>query len=157
MASPQELMRLAIDAARRGIAKGQSPFGCAISLNDKLLSAAHNVVLLTTDSTAHAEITALRDACRSANAVHLTGSIVATTCEPCPMCMAALHWAQVDTVYYGATIADAAQGGFNELYLPAADVLRLGRSKVKLVPGLLADECAALFAEWAKSPNARAY
>ena len=157
MSSPQDLMRLAIDAARRGVAKGQSPFGCAISLNGKVLTAAHNVVLLTTDSTAHAEITALREACRAAGAVHLTGAIVATTCEPCPMCMAALHWARVDSVYYGATIADAAAGGFNELHLPAAEVLRIGKSDVKLIPGVLPYECRALFAEWASSPGARAY
>ncbi|MGH8310773.1 MAG: nucleoside deaminase, partial [Steroidobacteraceae bacterium] len=137
--------------------KGQSPFGCAISMNGNVIAATHNVVLLTTDSTAHAEISALREACRAIGDVHLTGAHVATTCEPCPMCMAALHWARVETVYYGATIADAAAGGFNELHLPAAEVLRLGRSEVRLVPGVLADECRALFGDWASSPGARAY
>lgn len=155
--TPDALMRLAIEAARRGIAKGQSPFGCAISLNDKVIAAAHNVVLLTTDCTAHAEINALREACKAVGDVHLTGAHVATTCEPCPMCMSALHWARVETVYYGASIADAAAGGFNELHLPAADVLRLGQSTVKLVPGVLRDECRALFSEWAKTPGARVY
>lgn len=150
-------MRLAIDAARKGIAKGQSPFGCAISLNGQVVAAAHNVVLLTTDVTAHAEINALREACRAVGDVHLTGAAVATTCEPCPMCMSALHWARVGTVYYGATIADAAEGGFNELRLPAAEVLRLGGSGVQLVPGVLAHECRALFSEWASRPDARAY
>jgi len=150
-------MRLAIEAARRGIAKGQSPFGCAISLNGTVIAAAHNVVLLTTDSTAHAEINALREACKAAGAVHLTGAHVATTCEPCPMCMAALHWARVETVYYGATIADAAASGFNELHLPAAEVLRIGRSEVRLVPGMLAEECRRLFSEWLRTPGARSY
>jgi tRNA(Arg) A34 adenosine deaminase TadA len=150
-------MRLAIAAARRGIAKGQSPFGCAISLNGTVIAAAHNVVLLTTDCTAHAEINALREACRAVGDIHLAGADVATTCEPCPMCMAALHWARVNTVYYGATIADAAAGGFNELHLPAADVVRIGKSHVRLVPGVLADECAALFREWAQTPGATAY
>ena len=82
---------------------------------------------------------------------------MATTCEPCPMCMAALHWARVDTVYYGATIADADQAGFNELQLPAAELLRLGRSKLKLVPQLLPEECKKLFAEWNANPNRRVY
>lgn len=157
MPTPEQLMHLAIGAARAGLALGQSPFGCAISLNGNVVAAAHNVVLLTTDATAHAEITALREACRAVGDVHLTGASVATTCEPCPMCMAALHWARVETVYYGATIADAVAGGFNELHLPAADVLRLGRSDVRLVPGILAEECAALFTEWAQTPGARAY
>jgi guanine deaminase len=157
MTSAETLMRLAIDAARQGVAKGQSPFGCAISLNGKVIAAAHNVVLLTTDCTAHAEISALREACRAVGDVHLTGALVATTCEPCPMCMAALHWARVETVYYGATIADAAAGGFNELHLPAAEVLRIGRSDVRLVPGVLSEECRALFAEWSHTPGARSY
>jgi tRNA(Arg) A34 adenosine deaminase TadA len=155
--SPESLMHLAIDAARHGVAKGQSPFGCAIALNGKVLAAAHNVVLLTTDCTAHAEINALREACRAVADVHLTGAQVATTCEPCPMCMAALHWARVETVYYGATIADATRGGFNELTLPAAELLRIGRSRVRLVPGILAEECRALFREWETTPGHRAY
>ena len=62
------------------------------------------------------------------------------------MCMAALHWARVGTVYYGATIADADTAGFNELQLPAAELLRIGGSKVKLVSGLLTEECVELFA-----------
>ncbi|HJU74730.1 MAG TPA: nucleoside deaminase [Gemmatimonadaceae bacterium] len=153
----EDLMRLAIDAARRGVANGQSPFGCAISMNGNVVAVAHNVVLLTTDVTAHAEVSALREACRAVGDVHLTNAEVATTCEPCPMCMAALHWARVRTVYYGATIADAAAGGFNELTLAAAEVLRLGKSDVRLVPGVLAGECRALFAEWKRTPGTRAY
>ena len=93
------------------------------------------------DITAHAEIVALRTACIVAHAIHLPGAIVASTCEPCPMCMAALHWARVSSVYYGATIADAQRAGFNELQLPAADLLRLGKSQVQLVAGVREDEC----------------
>jgi tRNA(Arg) A34 adenosine deaminase TadA len=157
MTAPEALMRLAIDAARRGVAKGQSPFGCAIALNGNVVAAAHNVVLLTTDCTAHAEINALREACQAVGDVHLTGALVATTCEPCPMCMSALHWARVETVYYGASIADAAAAGFNELHLPAADVLRIGRSDVRLVPGVLSEECRTLFKEWGSTPGTRSY
>jgi tRNA(Arg) A34 adenosine deaminase TadA len=71
--------------------------------------------------------------------------------------MAALHWARVTTVYYGAEIADAESGGFNELRLPAAELLRAGGSRVKLVPGLLSDECRSLFDEWRRSPGRRPY
>jgi tRNA(Arg) A34 adenosine deaminase TadA len=155
--SPEELMKLAIDAARAGIATTQSPFGCAIGLGDVVLAAEHNCVLATTDITAHAEITAIRKACRARGGIFLEGAIVATTCEPCPMCMAALHWARVDSVYFGATIADANQAGFNELQLPAADLVRLGQSSVRLVPGILTDECRQLFHDWEKVPGTRAY
>ena len=108
---PAELMRLAIEKCRDGIAHGQSPFGCAIARDGEVLSCSHNTVVLTTDITAHAEVNAIREACRAVGDIFLTGAIVATTCEPCPMCMAALHWARVDTVYYGATIADADEAG----------------------------------------------
>jgi len=157
MLDPADLMHEAIRQARAGIREGQSPFGCAIAQGGKLLAATHNVVVATTDITAHAEVTALRQACRAAGEIHLVGAIAVSTCEPCPMCMAALHWAQVDTVYYGATIADAAAAGFNELHLPAAELLRIGRSPVKLVPGLLAEDCRALFSEWLASPLRQSY
>src|SRR5690606_31590148 len=109
------------------------------------------------DITAHAEINALREACRTVGGIFLEGAIVATTCEPCPMCMAALHWARVETVYYGATIADATQAGFHELTLPAAELLRLGNSSVRLVDNVLPDECRDLFETWRRTPSAQAY
>jgi tRNA(Arg) A34 adenosine deaminase TadA len=113
--------------------------------------------VLTTDITAHAEVNAIREACRTVDDIFLEGAIVATTCEPCPMCMAALHWARVDTVYFGATIADANAAGFNELQLPAAELLRLGGSTLKLVPHVLPDECKALFEEWLANPKRTVY
>jgi guanine deaminase len=155
--TPSDLMRLAIEKCRQGIAAGQSPFGCAIAREDQVISCSHNTVVLTTDATAHAEVNAIREACRGINSYLLEGAIVATTCEPCPMCMTALHWARVDTVYYGATIADADVAGFNELNLPAAEVLRMGGSTVKLVPHLLQEECKELFAEWKNNPKRVAY
>lgn len=155
--TPAELMQLAIEKCREGIAAGQSPFGCAIERQGRVVACSHNTVVLTTDITAHAEVNAIREACRTVGDIFLDGATVATTCEPCPMCMAALHWARVETVYYGATIADADTAGFNELQLPAAELLRLGRSTIKLIPQLLPEECKALFAEWNANPNRRAY
>ena len=152
-----ELMRLAIDRGRAAIAAGQTPIGCAISIGDRVVAANHNRVLATTDITAHAEIVALREACHTTGQIHLEGALVASTCEPCPMCMSALHWARVDTVGYGATIADAKTAGFNELSIPAAEIIRQGGSQVKLVSDVLRDECAALFDEWKASGKAKAY
>ena len=157
MIDPVELMELAIEAARMGIADGQSPFGCAIACDDKVLAVAHNTVVAATDITAHAEINALRAACRAADNVHLNGCLVATTCEPCPMCMAALHWARVGTVMFGATIVDAEAAGFNELRVPAADVLKIGGSSVKLQAGVLPAECKHLFREWKDRPDRVVY
>jgi guanine deaminase len=154
---PAELMRLAIEKCRDGIAAGQSPFGCAIARDGSVLSCSHNTVVQTTDITAHAEVNAIREACRAVGDIFLSGAIVATTCEPCPMCMSALHWARVDTVYYGASIADADAAGFNELQLPAAELLRLGNSTLKLIPQVLSAECRELFDEWKVNPQRVVY
>jgi guanine deaminase len=154
---PDDLMQMAIDAAAEGIALGQTPFGCAICFEGRVIAATHNKVLLTTDITAHAEINALRDGCRAAGQILLPGAIVATTCEPCPMCMAALHWARVGTVYFGATIADAARAGFNELTLPARDLLRIGGSQLTLIDRFREADCVKLFDNWLAQPQRQAY
>lgn len=157
MISPEELMKLAVEACKRGIAAGQSPFGCAIAIGDRVVAESHNTVVLTTDITAHAEVNAIRAGCKNVGDIFLTDAVVATTCEPCPMCMSALHWARVGTVYYGATIADADDAGFNELQLPAAELLRIGGSQVRLIDGLLVDECRELFRLWKDNPARKAY
>lgn len=157
MIDPESLMRLAIAKARTGLSLGQSPFGCAIARGDQVIAVAHNRVVASTDITAHAEINAIRSACQALGQIHLTGCRVATTCEPCPMCMAALHWARVDEVYFGATIADASQAGFNELRLSARELLDRGGSPVQLISGCCVDECRELFAEWLAQPKRRSY
>lgn len=144
----EKLMRTAIDAARRGILAGQSPFGCAIAIDDRIVAACHNTVLLTTDITAHAEVNAIREACRRRENIFLDGAVVATTCEPCPMCMSALHWARVETVYYGADIADAEQAGFNELAIPAKQLVTQGGGTTELIDGMFQDDCRQLFETW---------
>lgn len=153
---PEKLMGYAVEAAQRGIERRQSPFGCAIARGDELVVASHNIVWLSTDITAHAEVTALREACRKLDQILLDDCVVATTCEPCPMCTSALHWARVQKVYYGATIADASEAGFNELTMDAATLLRTGGSQVILQDGVLSGECKQLFKLWT-SRNGEAY
>jgi guanine deaminase len=157
MISPEELMRMAIQKCRQGIAAGNSPFGCAIAQGERILAISHNVVLATVDITAHAEVTAIRAACKEIGNIFLEGAIVATTCEPCPMCAAALHWARVEAVYFGASVEDAANAGFNELRMSAQHVIDTGRSALKLVPGVLPDECRNLFDQWRATPGTRSY
>lgn len=155
--TPEQLMEAAIAKTREGLAAGQSPFGCAIAIDGRLIACEHNTVVATPDATAHAEINALRAGCLASGSHHLEGAVVATTCEPCPMCMAGLHWARVAEVHYGASIDDATRAGFNELHLPAADLLRLGGSPLKLQGGLLADACRQLFDDWLQQPDRRSY
>lgn len=148
MFSPERLMELAIERCREGIAAGQAPFGCAIAQGERLLAVEHNTVLADDDPTSHGEIHALRVACRSTGRVTLPGAVVATTCEPCPMCAAALYWSGVETIYYGAAIADATAAGFGQIQLPAAEVLQHGKQAPAIIGGLLAEECRELFAIW---------
>lgn len=157
MIEPAELMQMAIDTCREGLAAGQSPFGCAIAIGDRVVARAHNTVVMTTDITAHAEVNAIRAGCLEVDDIFLTDAVVATTCEPCPMCMAALHWARVGTVYYGASIADAETAGFNELQFPASELLTRGGSDVRLIGDTLSDECVKLFAEWQANPDKTPY
>lgn len=156
--SPKQLMQLAIDKCRAGIARGESPFGCALAIGDRVVAVSHNLVLSTTDISAHAEISALREACRVEHKLHFADAVVATTCEPCPMCTAALHWARVGRVYYGASIDDAQSAGFNELRLSSSELVRLSGSSLLLTSGVLAEECRGLFDEWKKnSPRPMTY
>lgn len=156
--SPTDLMRLAIEKCREGIAQGETPFGSALAVDDRVLAVTHNLVWATGDITAHAEISTLREACRVEGKLHFPDAMVATTCEPCPMCTAALHWARVGRVYFGAAIDDARSAGFNELRLPSSELVRLSGSSLVLVPGVLVDDCRGLFDEWKRnSPRPRTY
>ena len=150
-------MREAIRAAESGLAQGQTPFGACVVRGDELVVAAHNVVWLTTDVTAHAEVTAIRRACGSLRRLDLADCVIYSTCEPCPMCFAAIHWARIGRIVYGASIADAQAAGFNELPVSNADLKRLGGSGVKLAPGVLPDECRALFDRWRRQPGTKPY
>lgn len=114
-------MEEAARLAREGVRNGEGgPFGAVVVRDGEVLGAACNRVLATSDPTAHAEILAIRAACRQRGTFHLEGCVAYTTCEPCPMCLAALHWARIDRVYFAQTRDDAAAIGFADRRLYAA-------------------------------------
>lgn len=152
-----DFMRLAIQTAREAIAAGQIPVGCVIVLDGQVLLTAHNTVWADTDPSAHGEMVGIRRAAKKLGRVALTGCTCYCTLEPCPMCLAALHWAKVDRVVYGADIADARAAGFSELTIPAAEMARLGHSPIRVEGGVLKEECRKLFDEWFQSGKARTY
>ena len=151
-----EAMRMAIGAAREGIRKGQSPFGACIVKDGRAVSCTHNHVWLRTDCTAHAEVCAIRDACEKLGAIDLSGSVIYSTCEPCPMCFSAIHWARISRIVFGARIADARAAGFNELGIANEKMKLLGESPVQITAEFLRRECVGLFALWRRS-GGRAY
>jgi len=108
-------MEKAYHEAIKGMESGDGgPFGAAVVKDGKLLSLQHNRVLSTNDPTAHAEVNAIREASQKLGRFDLSDCVLYTTCYPCPMCLGALLWARIPVVYFGATDADAASGGFDD-------------------------------------------
>ena len=152
-----EFLRLAIAKAREGIAAGQSPFGSVIVRGAQVVAAAHNTVWRDTDPTAHAEVNSIRAAAHALGTIDLSACVLYSTCEPCPMCLSAIHWSKIRRLVYGAEIADAAAAGFSELRMPARELARAGGSGMAIESGLLAEECRALFAEFLRSNVGKTY
>lgn len=146
-----------MDQAAVAITRGQSPFGCVIVRENRLVAEAHNQVWRDRDPTAHAEIVAIRRAATRLGTIDLSGCVLFSTCEPCPMCASAIHWAKISRVCYGASIADAACAGFSELRVNIEDFYARGSSPVEILSRVLPEECAALFARWKHESRARAY
>lgn len=157
MTTDEQWMRLSIDTCRKGIEQGQSPFGAAIVRGDELVVAATNVVFRETDATAHAEVNAIRLACKKLDTIDLRGCRIYTTTEPCPMCFAACHWAKLDKIYYGTTIPDANALGFSELSISNDQMKALGGSPIQIERELLRDEALALFRLWKQTTTRKPY
>jgi len=108
-------MKTAFDEAREGMRSGKGgPFGAVIVKNGTILSSACNQVLASNDPTAHAEITAIRNACQKLHTYDLSGCILYATGEPCPMCLSAIIWAKIQTVYYASSASEAEKIGFRD-------------------------------------------
>ena len=137
-------MTEAINEALNGIRNGHGgPFGCVIVKDDKIVGRGHNMVLINKDSTAHGEITAIRNAEQALNSYDLSGCILYTTGEPCPMCLYAILWANIDVVYYGCTIEDNAGIGFRDQQF---DQLAGGREELSdYLTCIDRDACLELF------------
>jgi guanine deaminase len=141
-------MQIAVAEASRGVAAGHGgPFGAAVVRGKDVVVRAHNEVVSTPDPTAHAEILALRRAAAALGRFDLSDCEIFSTCEPCPMCLAAIHWARIKRIYYGCTAADAAAIGFDDQAIYAA--LR-GPGGTDLVDSVQIDreECLEPFREW---------
>src|ERR1700689_1230468 len=154
--SPQpnpEFLRRAIALATRNVLTASGgPFGAVVVREGKIVGEGANSVTTTNDPTAHGEVNAIRAAAKSLGTFSLAGCALYTSCEPCPMCLAAAYWARLDAVYYGASAADAARAGFDDAFLYAE--LRKETPQRKLSSTqLLADEAWASFAAWIAAPN----
>ncbi len=148
-----EFLRRAIALATENVTSGSGgPFAALIARDGKVIAEGVNMVTATNDPTAHGEVTAIRAACKALNTFTLAGCELYTSCEPCPMCLAASHWARLDAVFFGAGAEDAAKAGFDDAYLYCG-VPQGSRDRSLPATQYLRDEAWESFAAWMVSPN----
>ena len=140
-------MQQAIDLATANIAEGGGPFGALIVRNGEVVATGVNRVTATNDPTAHAEVTAIRAACTALGTFELRGCTVYTSCEPCPMCLAAIYWSRCSEIFFGNTAADAADAGFDDAFLYHELQLPIDRRTVP-TSRLLGDQALVSFHAW---------
>jgi guanine deaminase len=150
------LLREAIALARRSVAEGGGPFGAILARGGEVLGRGTNRVTLENDPTAHAEICAIRAACKTLGSFRLDGCRMYASCEPCPMCMAALRWARVERLVFGASSADAAAAGFDDERFRREFVTPLRERALPAVQ-LLRDEALVPFRDWGAKPDRTPY
>lgn len=153
----EELMRAAFALARGAMADGRGgPFGAVIARGGEIVGRGANGVVRSADPTAHAEIVAIREACRELGTHDLSGTTIYTTCEPCPMCLAAIYWARIDGIFFAGGHADATAAGFDDSLL--YDELRKPR-EARRIPMTQLDrgEARKLFDEWLSNPARTPY
>lgn len=143
----QALMRRAIQLSVENVKRGGGPFGAVIVRDGKIVGEGSNRVTASNDPTAHAEVVAIREACRHLKTFTLAGCEIYTSCEPCPMCLSAIYWARLDRIWFANTKVDAAEIQFDDHFIYdelAKDVAH------RAIPmqGMLRDEALAAFRDW---------
>lgn len=132
------------------------PFGCVIVKDDVIIGKGNNKVLLTNDPTAHAEIVAIREACKTINNFHLEGCEVYTSCEPCPMCLSAIYWSRAKAIYFANTRKDAADIGFDDDM--HYEEMQLGHHARKIsCINILRNDARKVFEDFKKDPARNLY
>jgi len=146
-------MNEAIALARSGMRiHGGGPFGAVVVTNGQVIGRGCNQVTPTLDPTAHAEIVAIRDACRALQRFDLRGCELYTSCEPCPMCLSAIYWSRLDRVYFALTRKDAAGIGFDDDFIYQQIPLELSARSLPMIQ-LPTAAAADLFSDWSENPD----
>jgi len=147
-----EFLRRAIALATHNVLGGKGgPFGAVVVRDGRVVGEGTNAVTATHDPTAHAEVNAIRAACRALGIFVLEGCELYTSCEPCPMCLAASYWARLDVIYYGCSAADAAAAGFDDAFL-YSEFQKDRQFRALPLRQMLAEEAQASFEAWKVSP-----
>jgi guanine deaminase len=153
----KKFMDRAIELSLKGSSEGKGgPFGAVIVKNGEIVGEAFNQVTSTNDPTAHAEVMAIRDACKNLNTFDLTDCEVYTSCEPCPMCLGAIYWSRAVKIYYANTREDAKNTGFDDSFIYDEIPLPLSERKIEMIP-LGREEAQKAFEMWAEKENKTEY
>lgn len=145
-------MRMAIALSERNVDKGLGgPFGAVIVKEGKVIAKSANTVTTTNDPTAHAEVSTIRMACKKLKSFDLTGCIIYTSCEPCPMCLSAIYWARIGTIYYANTKKDAAEIGFDDQFIYEELDKPMEKRQLPIIQ-LMREDALTAFKNWEKSP-----
>ena len=151
--SKENFMRRALALARKGMnGNAGGPFGAVIVKDGRIVGEGWNRVTSTKDPTAHAEVVAIREACQALGTFDLSGAEIYASCEPCPMCLAAIYWARIARVYYGNTREGAARIGFDDNHIYREIALPIERRAIPM-ERMLAGEAEADFAAWMKKAD----
>ena len=148
MTREEKFMAEAVRLSRSGSEKSEGgPFGCVVVKGDEIIGRGNNKVLLTNDPTAHAEVVAIRDACKHLGSFQLEGCEIYTSCEPCPMCLGAIYWARPRAIFYANNREDAAKIGFDDSMI--YDEMCCGIQERKIpMRSLGREEAIKVFEEW---------
>ena len=150
-------MEAAIALAEKGIEHNEGgPFGCVIVKDDKIIGRGNNKVTSTNDPTAHAEIIAIREACKNLNSFQLEDCEIYTSCEPCPMCLGAIYWARPKVIYYGNTRKDAAIIGFDDSMIYDEIGSDLSSRKIPVI-NICREKANRSFIEWQQKKDKKIY
>jgi tRNA(Arg) A34 adenosine deaminase TadA len=144
-----QFMKKACKKAEISVERGAGPFGCVIvqKTTGEIVGEAHNMVTITNDPSLHAEIMAIGHACHYLNKIDLSECILYTSCEPCPMCLAAIYWAHIDTVYYGNSAEDAAAIGFDDKFIYDEFAKPKEERKIKMTQ-IGTEDASVAFRQW---------
>ncbi|MCD1295960.1 nucleoside deaminase [Methanocella sp. CWC-04] len=146
----ESFMRIAIEKAKEGIMEGQNPFGACIVKDGKIISCEHNMIVRDTDITSHAEINAIREACKRLGTTDLSGCTIYCTCEPCTMCFTACYLASISKIVHGARIRDGIDYGFDVIEISNEEMKKRSAMYVNIIGDFLRDENLELFRLWHK-------
>lgn len=149
----KQFMFYAIELASRGVqSNAGGPFGAVIVKNGEIIGEGWNQVTSTNDPTAHAEIVAIRNACKRTGTFQLDGAIIYTSCEPCPMCLGAIYWARIEKIFYACTRLDAASINFDDDFIYKEINLSPQNRRIQSI-NLLREEALKVFKQWEEKPD----